>query len=136
MRIYGPNAAGLATAPANARRTAAGSFSVSESETPRNTSAAAGPRAVTSLDALIALQGIGDATERRKRAVKQGRTALDVLDALKIGMLDGDIDPATLGRLKSASEGLKLESGDSGLDAVLGEIGLRLEVELAKAGVR
>jgi hypothetical protein len=136
MRIYGPNGAALATAPASARRPAAGGFSVSEGESSSSPSAAAGLRSVTSLDALIALQGVGDPTERRKRAVRQGRQALDVLDALKIGLLDGDLDNSTLGRLKAASEGLKQSSGDVGLDAVLGEIELRVEVELAKAGVR
>jgi len=40
-----------------------------------------------------------------------------------------------LGRLKSAAEGLKQGSGDSGLDGILGEIELRVEVELAKAGM-
>jgi hypothetical protein len=88
---------------------------------------------VTSLDALIALQGVEDATERRKRAVKRGRNALDVLDQLKISMLDGALDSSTLGRLKAAAEGLKQGSGDAGLDAVLAEIELRVEVELAKA---
>ncbi len=136
MRIYGPNGAALATAPASARRPAAGGFSVSEGESASSPSVASGLRSVTSLDALIALQGVGDATERRKRAVRQGRQALDVLDTLKIGLLDGDLDNSTLGRLKAVSEGLKQGSGDAGLDAVLGEIELRVEVELAKAGVR
>jgi Class II flagellar assembly regulator len=136
MRIYGPNGTALATSPATARRTAAGGFSVSESEDTKSTAATQGLRSVAGLDALIALQGIGDATERRKRAVKQGRQALDVLDALKVGFLDGDIDQSMLGRLKAASEGLKQQSGDVGLAAVLGEIELRVEVELAKAGVR
>jgi hypothetical protein len=41
-----------------------------------------------------------------------------------------------LSRLKVASEGLTDTSGDAGLDVVLGEIDLRVAVELAKAGVR
>jgi hypothetical protein len=47
--------------------------------------------------------------------------------------LDGTLDQSVVGRLKSAAEGLKGFTGDSGLDAVLGEIELRVEVELAKA---
>ena len=136
MRIYGPNGAALANAPASARRTAGGKFSVSESETPRNSSAASSLRSISTLDALMALQGVEDPTERKKRAVAKGRNALDVLDALKVAVLDGTIDGSTLARLKVASEGLSEGSGDPGLDSVLGEIDLRVAVELAKAGVR
>ena len=135
MRIYGPNGAAVAAAPKPARRAASGTFSVSEDEAPRGPAASTALRTVSSVDALLALQGLEDPAERRKRAVKQGRNALDVLDALKLGMLDGSLDQSTIGRLKSAAEGLKQVSGDSGLDAVLGEIELRVEVELAKAGM-
>ncbi len=62
--------------------------------------------------------------------------ALDVLDTLKLGLLDGSVDGSTLARLKVASEGLAEGTGDSGLDTVLGEIDLRVAVELAKAGIR
>jgi len=79
---------------------------------------------------------VEDPTERRKRAVAKGRNALDVLDALKLGVLDGSVDQSMLSRLKVASEGLTDTSGDAGLDVVLGEIDLRVAVELAKAGVR
>lgn len=136
MRIYGPNGTALASAPATARRSSAGSFTVSEEETPRNTSAAGNLRAVSTVDALIALQGVEDLTERKKRAVVRGRKALDVLDALKLAVLDGSVEPSTLARLKVAAEGLTDETGDPGLDTVLGEIDLRVAVELAKAGIR
>jgi hypothetical protein len=82
----------------------------------------------------LALQGVEDSTERRKRAVKRGRDALDVLDDLKIGLLSGSLDPATVQRLRAAASDLKANSGDEGLDSVLAEIELRVEVELAKAG--
>jgi hypothetical protein len=59
-----------------------------------------------------------------------------VLDALKLGLLDGSVDGSTLARLKVVSEGLTEGSGDSALDTVMGEIDLRVAVELAKAGLR
>ena len=136
MRINGTNATARASSPAAPRRASSGTFSVAEQETPRGAAAASGLRAVTSLDALIALQGVEDPTERKKRAVGRGRHALDVLDALKVGVLDGSLDASVIGRLKAASEGLRAESGDPGLDGVLAEIDLRVAVELAKAGVR
>jgi hypothetical protein len=136
MRVYGPNGTALATAPTTARRSASGSFEVSEEEAPRNTSAAGNLRAVSTVDALIALQGVESSTERKKRAVVRGRKALDVLDSLKLAVLDGSVDQSTLARLKVASEGLTEETGDPGLDTVLGEIDLRMAVELAKAGIR
>jgi Class II flagellar assembly regulator len=136
MRIYGPNGTALANAPATARRTAVGTFTVSEQETQRGSTAAGSLRAISTLDALIALQGVEDPTERKKRAAAKGRRALDVLDTLKLSLLDGSVDGSTLARLKVASEGLTEQSGDAGLDSVLGEIDLRVAVELAKAGVR
>ena len=136
MRIYGPNGAAQASAPSPARRAASGSFTVSEQEAPRSPSAAGSLRSISSLDALMTLQGVEDPAERKKRAVAKGRNALDVLDALKLGLLDGSVDGSTLARLKLAGEGLSEGSGDSGLDTVLGEIDLRVAVELAKAGIR
>jgi len=135
MRIYGPNGAAQASAPSPARRAASGSFTVSEQEAPRSPSAAGSLRSISSLDALMTLQGVEDPAERKKRAVAKGRNALDVLDALKLGLLDGSVDGSTLARLKLAGEGLSEGSGDSGLDTVLGEIDLRVAVELAKAGI-
>jgi Class II flagellar assembly regulator len=69
MRIYGPNGAALANAPAAARRTADGTFTVSAQETPRNSSAAGSLRSISSLDAPA---GGEDSTERKKRAVAKG----------------------------------------------------------------
>jgi hypothetical protein len=133
MRVQGLNGAAAAATPSAARRVGGGTFRVSEDDSSRSTSGTGGLRTISSVDALLALQSVEDPTERRKRAVRNGRTALDALDALKLSMLDGTMDQSALGRLKAAAEGLKGGSGDEGLDSVLGEIELRLEVELAKA---
>jgi hypothetical protein len=136
MRISGPNAnAAVANAPAS-RRAAAGTFTLGEGESSRATGAPVGLRSVGGIDALIALQGLEDPTERRKQAVRRGRVALDALDELKIGLLGGMLSQATLTKLQSAAGFLKGSSGDDGLDTVLGEIELRVEVEIAKMAPR
>src|SRR5690348_10944177 len=136
MRIYGANGTALASKPGAARRSAGGTFSVSEQETSHATGQSAGLRAISTVDALLALQGIETATERKKRAVAKGRNALDVLDGLKLGLIAGSLDGSTVARLKVAAGGLTGESGDQGLDAVLSEVGLRVAVDLATAGVQ
>jgi len=132
MRIYGSNGTAALATPTSARRTTSSGFSVSDSESAPAAAASSSLRTVGGIDALIALQGIEDPTERRRHGVKRGRVALDALDELKIGLLGGDLAPATLQKLKSVVAHLKTETGDPGLDRVLAEIELRVEVEIAK----
>lgn len=134
MRVVGPNGTAPLAPTGPARRSSGGTFSLNNSEPAHSTSSTTQLRTVGGIDALLALQGVEDPTEKRKRAVKRGRTALDALDELKIGLLAGTIDRNMLGRLKAAAAGLKDASGDSGLDGVLAEIELRVEVEIAKMG--
>src|SRR3979411_2162870 len=135
MRIYGPNGTTLGSPAANSRRTSSTGFALPDAASTPDTPAAAAPKAVANIDALLAMQGVEeDPVERRKRSVQRGKGALDVLDDLKIGLLSGNFDTSTVSRLRDAAANLKSSSGDPGLDAVLSEIELRVEVELAKAG--
>jgi hypothetical protein len=135
MRIYGPNGTTLGTPAGNARRTSSTGFSLPDAATAPDTRSAAPPKSAGNIDALLALQGVEeDPVERRKRSVARGRGALDVLDDLKIGLLAGNLETSTVNRLRDAAASLKSSSGDPGLDTVLSEIELRVEVELAKAG--
>lgn len=134
MRIYGPNGTILGSPAQNARRTSSTGFSLPDAATTSETRSATAPKAAGNIDALLAMQGVEDPVERRKRSVARGRGALDVLDDLKIRLLSGNFDASTVSRLRDAAANLKSTSGDPGLDAVLSEIELRVEVELAKAG--
>lgn len=134
MRIYGPNGTTLGSQTSNVRRTSSGGFALPDTTSTPEARAAVAPKAAASIDALLAMQGIEDPVERRKRSVQRGKRALDVLDDLKIGFLSGNFDASTVSRLRDAAANLKSSSGDPGLDAVLSEIELRVEVELAKAG--
>jgi hypothetical protein len=135
MRIYGPNGTTLGSPSATPKRTSSTSFALPEDTAAAPESrAASAPKAAANIDALLAMQGIEDPVERRKRSVQRGRGALDVLDDLKLGLLSGNFNAATVSRLRDAAANLKSSSGDPGLDSVLSEIELRVEVELAKAG--
>jgi hypothetical protein len=135
MRIYGPNGTTLGSPAANIRRTSSSGFSLpDDAAATSETRATIAPKASANIDALLAMQGIEDPVEKRKRSVQRGKGALDVLDDLKIGLLSGNFDASTVSRLRDAAANLKSSSGDPGLDAVLAEIELRVEVELAKAG--
>jgi hypothetical protein len=135
MRVSGTTRTNLAAAPGVARQAPSGTFSLGGSEAPQAQSAAVALRTLGGIDALIALQGVEDPVERRRRAVKHGRRALDALDELKLGLLGGTLDQATMLRLKSVSGDLQDGSGDDRIDQVLAEIDLRVAVELAKAGL-
>ena len=134
MRIYGPNGTSFGSPAASTRRTGSSGFALPDALSTSESRPTMAPKATANIDALLAMQGIEDPTERRRRSVQRGRGALDVLDDLKLGLLSGSFNAGTVGRLRAAAADLKSSSGDPGLDAVLSEIELRVEVELAKAG--
>src|ERR1700735_2686975 len=135
MRVLAPNGTAVATASGAARRAPSGNFALSQNEQPQAQNAAVALRTLGGVDALIALQGIEEPVERRRRAVKYGRRALDALDELKLGLLAGTLDQAAMLRLKSVGGGFHEPAGDVRLDQVMAEIDLRVSVELAKAGI-
>jgi len=97
---------------------------------PQKAAATVPTRAVTPLDALLALQG-DEPGQRRARQARRGRDALDTLEKLAAGLLSGRAPAsirADLETLRRAGE----ETGEAGLDAVLQEIDIRLAVEAAK----
>jgi hypothetical protein len=132
MRIERPSGTNAISGGKTVRRSGSEGFTLSEREAASGPTANTGVRTIGGIEVLMALQGVEEPGERRRRAVARGRTALDALDALKIGLLSGEFDAGTVARLKAAVSGLKDGSGDPLLDEVLAEIELRVEVELAK----
>lgn len=99
-------------------------------------SRAAGPSAVAptaGLDAILALQAVGDFTESRRRAVKRGSALLDLLEGMKADLLVGKVAPERLDAMVGQLANLR-ERVEPGLDAVIDDIDLRVRVELAKLG--
>ena len=84
----------------------------------------------------MALQGVEDATERRRRAIRRGGGLLDRLDELKLALLSGEGGEVPLDRLSRALQEECPADADSALSSLLAQIDLRAAVELAKADFR
>jgi len=132
MRISGPNGPAAPAASTASRRATSSSFTLPQDDATPAPAGAGAVRTVGGIEALMALQGVESVDERRRRAVKHGHTALDLLDEMKIGLLSGRLASEMVHRLRAAAAGLKDLSGDPRIDQVLAEIDLRVEVELAK----
>jgi hypothetical protein len=88
--------------------------------------------ALAALDALLMLQAVPDAAERRKRALKRGHGLLDRLEELRLALLDGVLPRTTLERLQAGLVQQGEAFDDPELGGLIGEIELRVAVELAK----
>ena len=87
------------------------------------------------LHAILALQGFDDPSERRQRATARGLDLLDMLDDLRQHILSGAVPRQTLERLLAVAQERRAQIDDPALAAVLDEIDLRAQVELAKLGM-
>jgi hypothetical protein len=88
--------------------------------------------AVGSLEALMALQEVGGPLERRRKAMTRANRILDVLDEMKLALMDGSLSPDAIERLTRAVRDQRESTDDPGLESVLDEIETRAAVEMAK----
>mgnify|MGYP006269735485 FL=1 len=135
MKVNGPRSP---SGPSGPKKSAgagkAGAFTPDSQVSVRSSSAGglSGASAVGSVDALLALQGAGDHREARKKAADRAFSLLDVLDDLKIALLEGRLERSTLVRLMDTLKSERDQTGDPRLEAALDEVELRAAVELAK----
>jgi hypothetical protein len=134
MRVGQTQRTGNATAGQAARRPGAsgGVFQPSLATAPRKAASARGPAGVSSVDVIVALQGVEDSAERRKRAIRNASETLDVLDELKLGLLSGELSGAKLSRLTALLRDGGSAEAEPELEELLRGIDLRARVELAK----
>ena len=134
-------AAGQARKTAKTEKSSSGGFAETLAETyasPDETPGVDAPTSVSGIDALLAAQGVGDSTdgEQRRRLVKYGEDLLDKLEELRHGLLIGAVPKDKLIALAQMVRSRRDSVADPRLAAVLDEIELRAEVELAKLSPR
>ncbi len=138
MKINGPSSTPSTGAARGAGRSASGGgFSLGAMDGADEAAEAqrmAGLDGVMTVSALLALQGVEDPLSRRKRAMGRASRILDMLDDLKVAMLEGAAAPATLDNLARAVREQRDATDDPSLEDVLNQIETRAAVELAKLG--
>jgi len=135
MKVNGAGGLAPAAASGGPGRAVASGFSLPDvggAADVAPTSRMANVAGVGSIDALIALQEVGGPLERRRRAVKRAGAILDVLDDIKLALLEGGVAPAALERLLGAVERQRETVDDPRLEDLLNEIEVRAVVELTK----
>ncbi len=88
--------------------------------------------ATTGLSNLFALQEISEEERKRERALKHGKSMLDVLERLRQQLLMGEIPSHMLADLSLTLEEQKQTLSDPYLMGLIEDIELRVAVELAK----
>jgi hypothetical protein len=92
----------------------------------------AGPGPIAALDSILMLQGLDDSAEGRSKGQAHGEQLLNLLDAVRDGLLAGGIPRTTLSKLAAAVTRRHDAFSDPKLQDVLDQIELRAHVELAK----
>ena len=135
MKVTGPGGIGTSSGARPARGAGGDGFRVIAPDTAGGAgqaSAVSATRNVMGVEALLALQDVGGPLEGKRRAVRRAGRILDVLDDLKVALLDGELSGAELDRLRRAVRDERDATEDPKLEAVLDEIELRAAVEVAK----
>lgn len=140
MKINGPQKTGGAskTDKAKSKNTGDGTFKTmldsggaDASESASSVGLSAG---VTAIDSLLAAQASEDPTERqaRKRMIKRADSLLDKLDEIRMGLLTGTISVGKMLDIANVIANHRERIADPELTALLDEIDLRAQIELAK----
>ena len=135
IKVTGAGGVGGASGPRAARSGGGEGFHIADMDASvgaAQTSGVTSTSAVMGVDALLALQDVGGPMERRRRAVGRAGRLLDVLDHLKLALLDGAVSGDDLVRLKIAIREERSVTDDPRLESLLDEIETRAAVEAAK----
>jgi hypothetical protein len=130
MLVTGAGGARLRSADTAGRAPPAAGFSLAG---PRTAATAAPAGAQPPLGGLLALQDVPEPTaERRRRALGRGRSILDRLDELRMGLMAGAVPLDLLRRLQCELDRRIDVADEPRLQGLLDAIEVRCAVEMAK----
>ena len=136
IKVNDINKAGDLGAASKAKKASGGdSFSLYLKETMKPSSSPVGGSAGISVsDAIFAAQMVNGEEEREKRRqmLRRGDTLLEKLEEIRDGLLLGYISKDKLIEISRYVRETKINTADEKLAELIGEIELRVEVELAK----
>lgn len=111
-----------------------GQFAKHMDDSVEGVSNAAAAAPAHSVDGVVAIQEVGDATDNdsRARARQWGNDTLDQLELIKLDLLMGGIPKGRLMNLARIVADRRKKTEDPALDSLLDDIELRVRVEIAK----
>lgn len=111
-----------------------GSFvdALSEGEEAEAAGAASTAAPLSSLSSLLALQEMPTSTDGRSKGLARVQNMLDGLEDIRVGLLAGEIPESKLRSLSALVRQSRDGVTDPKLTALLDDVELRVEVELAK----
>lgn len=136
MKIEGPSKTSSTSGSKKSGRVGAdGSFEDFLAAAPKEAAAAAPTHSIARVDALLSVQEAESPTERaaKRRMVSRGEDILKELDDLRLSLLTGTM---TLGQVIDVADVVashRERISDPRMTAVLDEIDLRAQIEIAKA---
>jgi hypothetical protein len=136
MKIEGPSKTqGAGSTKKSGKVSEGGSFEDFIASAPKGAGSAAPTNAIARVDALLSVQAAESPTERaaRKRMRERGEDILKELDRLRHSLLTGTL---TLGQVIDIADvvaSYRERISDPKLTAILDEVDLRAQIELAKA---
>lgn len=136
MKIEGPSkTSGTSGSKKSGKVDGDGSFEDFIAHAPKESAPAAATKSIARVDSLLAVQAAESPTERaaRRRMHARGEDILKELDRLRLGILTGNM---TLGQVIDIADVVAAHReriNDPKLTAILDEIDLRAQIEIAKA---
>ncbi len=136
MKIEGPNRTSATSSSKGKGKVSSGDGSFSDLLTGgvKETRSAAATHSIASIDSLLAAQSVEDPTERAARKRKQARadSILDELENMRIALLSGTLTVGHVIDIADVVAAHREKIMDPRLHAVLDEIDLRAQIEIAK----
>lgn len=99
------------------------------------TSGVSSVSSINAVDSIFMVQAVGDATEgesRKKRSIDRGNAMLDALEDIRRELIFGEVSKERLLELAQMLRVRQEQGIPEKLDAIIKDIELRVEVELAK----
>lgn len=134
MRIDTIRTGPISSRGAAARSSSGVAFHVNDGSQTNRTQHLSQSSPAQDIGSLLALQAVEDPLLKKKKLVRRGRQLLDTLEEVKADLLVGRVSEGRLNQLVALVSQAR-ERTEPGLDAVLDDIELRVQVELAKRGI-
>jgi len=136
MKVEGPDKAKQAgqTKKKSNVSSGDGSFGDMVAGAAKESSGAGATQSIARVDALLSVQAVEDPTERaaRKRMQQRAQDILDELDDIKVGLLTGSVTVGQVINIADLVASHREKVSDPEMTAILDEIDLRAQVEIAK----